>query len=132
MLLREQQLQGAGWGIHLPLRPRMSGSCNGAKSSQNHMGSVLHLRDWLEHREKPNPSSQVSSVGVNILPVRTVPKNPLLAPNLFPFPLPGRGAVPIGQRSCDSTGHWDRGAWRYSYVETQVLVGTWQHGCVGT
>lgn len=38
--------------------PRMSGSCNGAKSSHDHVDSMLHLRDMVEHREKPNPSSQ--------------------------------------------------------------------------
>lgn len=87
--------------------PRMSGSCNGAKSSHNRTGSMLDLRDRLEHREKPNPSSQVSSAGVPMLPAGTVPKNPLLTPNLFPFLLPGRGAVLMGRRSCDSTGYGD-------------------------
>lgn len=67
-----------------------------------------------------------------MLPVGTVPKNPLLASSLFPFLLPAREADPMGRRSCDSTGHWDTGAWRYRYVGTQVLVGTWQHGCMGT
>lgn len=69
--------------------PRMSGSCNGDNSSHDHVGSMLHLRDLLEQREKPNPSSQESSAGVTMLPVETDPKNPLLAPNLFPFLLPG-------------------------------------------
>lgn len=35
----------------------------------------------------------------------------------------------MGRRSCDSsTGHGDTGAWRYRYVGTQVLLGTWMHG----
>lgn len=105
----------------------MSGSCNAAKSSHDHEGSMLHLRDLLEHQEKPNPSSQVSRAGVTMLPVGTVPENPLPASNLFLFLVPGRGAVSMGWRSCDSsTGHGDTGTWRYRYV------GTWQHGCMRT
>lgn len=123
--------------------PRMSRSCNGAKSSHDHVDSVLHLRDMLEHGEKPNPSSQESRTGVNMLPVRTVPKNPFLTPNLFSLLLPGRGAVPMGQRSCDSsTEHRDTGAWRYRYVADTGARGAmatwmhgecwWGHGCTGT